>query len=67
VHLGAAAEVEHPRLGRFRILNQAVKLSRTPASIKTPTPELGAHTDEVLGELGYSSSEIQLLRKTSVV
>ena len=67
VHLGAAAEVEHPRLGRFRILNQAVKLSRTPASIKTPTPELGAHTDEVLGELGYSSSEIQLLRKTRVV
>jgi len=67
VHLGAAAEVEHPRLGRFRILNQAVKLSRTPASIKTPTPELGAHTDEVLGELGYSSPEIQLLRKTRVV
>jgi crotonobetainyl-CoA:carnitine CoA-transferase CaiB-like acyl-CoA transferase len=66
-HLGAAAEVEHPRLGRFRILNQAVKLSRTPASVKTPTPELGAHTDEVLSELGYSSSEIQLLRKTRVV
>jgi len=66
-HIGAAAEVDHPRLGRFRILNQAVKLSRTPASMKTPTPELGAHTDEVLSELGYSSSEIQLLRKTGVV
>ena len=66
-HLGAAAEVEHPRLGRFRILNQAVKLSRTPAAVKTPTPELGAHTDEVLSELGYSSSEIQLLRQTGVV
>jgi len=66
-HIGAAAEVDHPRLGRFRILNQAVKLSRTPAAVKTPTPELGAHTDEVLSELGYSSSEIQLLRKTGVV
>jgi len=66
-HIGAAAEVDHPRLGRFRILNQAVKLSRTPASMQTPTPELGAHTDEVLSELGYSSSEIQLLRKTGVV
>jgi len=66
-HIGAAAQVDHPRLGRFRILNQAVKLSRTPAAVKTPTPELGAHTDEVLSELGYSSSEIQLLRKTGVV
>ncbi|MBW8905076.1 MAG: CoA transferase, partial [Betaproteobacteria bacterium] len=34
-HLGAAAEVNHPRLGRLRILNQAVKLSRTPATLKT--------------------------------
>src|SRR2546429_4833009 len=28
-HLGVAAEVNHPRLGRYKILNQAVKLSRT--------------------------------------
>src|SRR5437764_7710035 len=42
-HLGAAAEVDHPRLGRIRILNQAVKLSRTPASLKTATPEIGQH------------------------
>src|SRR5581483_85460 len=32
-HIQAAAEVEHPKLGRFRIVNQAVKLSRTPAVI----------------------------------
>src|SRR5256714_13480254 len=43
-HIGAAVEVEHPRLGRFRILNQAAKLSRTPALIKTATPEIGQHT-----------------------
>jgi formyl-CoA transferase len=66
-HLGAAAEVSHPRLGRLRILNQAVKLSRTPATLKTSTPEIGQHTDEILRELEYSDAQIAELRKQRVV
>jgi crotonobetainyl-CoA:carnitine CoA-transferase CaiB-like acyl-CoA transferase len=66
-HLGAAAEVNHPRLGRLRILNQAVKLSRTPATLKTATPEIGQHTDEILRELEYSDTQIAELRKQGVV
>ncbi|MBW8906864.1 MAG: CoA transferase, partial [Betaproteobacteria bacterium] len=60
-------EVNHPRLGRLRMLNQAVKLSRTPATLKTATPEIGQHTDEVLRELEYSDAEIAQLRKQGVV
>jgi crotonobetainyl-CoA:carnitine CoA-transferase CaiB-like acyl-CoA transferase len=66
-HIGAAAEVEHPRRGRLRLVNQAVRLSRTPAALVAATPDLGQHTDEVLAELGYSAAEIEELRKKGVV
>ena len=66
-HLQAAVAVAHPRLGKFRVLNQAARLSRTPAAVVTATPEVGQHTDEVLGELGYSTDEISALRAKGVV
>jgi crotonobetainyl-CoA:carnitine CoA-transferase CaiB-like acyl-CoA transferase len=66
-HLQAAAEVEHPLLGRFKVLNQAVRLSRTPARVASPTPEVGQHTDEILKELEYSDAEIGALREKGVV
>ena len=66
-HLGAAAPVSHPRLGTLNILNQAVRLSRTPAALATATPERGEHTDEVLREIGVSEAEIALLRGGRVI
>jgi formyl-CoA transferase len=66
-HLQAAAEVDHPQLGRFKVVNQAVKLSRTAASIATATPEVGEHTDEILSELGYSAADIRAMRERRIV
>ncbi|HLE66197.1 MAG TPA: CoA transferase [Burkholderiales bacterium] len=66
-HLQTAAEVEHPRLGRLRIINQPVKLSRTPARLVSATPERGAHTDEVLREIGYGDAEIAEFRKHGTI
>jgi formyl-CoA transferase len=66
-HIGAAAEVSHPRLGRSRIVAQPAKLSRTPASIAAATPEIGQHTEEILQELKYGKDEIENLRKRGAV
>jgi crotonobetainyl-CoA:carnitine CoA-transferase CaiB-like acyl-CoA transferase len=66
-HLGVAAPVEHPKLGRKQILANAAVLSRTPAKVVAPTPEIGEHTDEILKELNYDATEIAKLREGGVV
>ncbi len=66
-HLGIAATVEHPTLGRKQILANAATLSRTPARVATPTPEIGEHTDEILKELNYNAAQIAKLREGGVV
>jgi formyl-CoA transferase len=66
-HLGASVEVSHPKIGKFKILNQPVKLSRTPAEIRTATPELGAHTDEILKEAGFDEKQIKDLRAKGAI
>ena len=66
-HIQAAAKVTSRKLGEFRIVNQAVRLSRTPASIASAPPEIGEHTDEILAELGYEQDRIGELRRRNIV
>ncbi len=66
-HLNAAVAVEHPTLGTLNILNQAIKLSRTPGAVLTATPERGEHSDEILGELGLSAAEVADLRESGAI
>ncbi len=66
-HIGAAAPVRHPRLGEINLVNQAVRLSRTPATMARPTPERGEHSDEILRELGYDNARIGELRSRGVI
>ena len=66
-HLGIARRVSHKTLGEVEVIGQAVELSRTKWEIHSATPELGEHTDAILGELGYDADAIARLRAGKVV
>jgi crotonobetainyl-CoA:carnitine CoA-transferase CaiB-like acyl-CoA transferase len=66
-HLEAAATVKHPKLGDIRLVNQAVKLSRTKSSLATASPALGEHTEEVLAELGFNATDFDRFRNQKVI
>jgi formyl-CoA transferase len=43
------------------------KLTETPGEIEWVGPKLGEHTDEILGRIGYSVSDVAALRAGKVV
>ncbi len=60
---GSLVDVEHPRLGTVRVAGPAVRLSATPASVRSASPLLGQHTREVLTEvLGATPGELDELQ-----
>jgi formyl-CoA transferase len=49
------------------IVGPVAKLSRTPTRVRTAAPGLGAHTDEILDELGIPAAERAALRDDGIV
>ncbi len=45
----------------------APRFSRTPASVSSPPPHAGQHTEEVLASLGLSNDEILELREQKII
>jgi crotonobetainyl-CoA:carnitine CoA-transferase CaiB-like acyl-CoA transferase len=52
---------------RVPIVGPAAKLSRTPLSVRSAAPALGAHDDAILAELGIATDERRALREAGVV
>ena len=57
----------HPLVPELRVPGSPLKLSQSPPSVRRYPPSLGEHTSEVLGELGYSTQDIETLREEGVV
>lgn len=54
-------ELEHPSEGRIRVVGPPGSFSRTQPVVRTPAPGLGQHTRELLGEVGFGTTEIDAM------
>jgi formyl-CoA transferase len=63
---GTVVEVDHPTRGKYLTVGNPIKMSDSPTDI-TRSPLLGEHTDEILGQLGYSAQDIAAMRAERVV
>ncbi len=63
---GAIQEIDTP-YGRLRFAGSGFKLAHGGGRLDSMAPELGAHTDEVLGSLGYGTDAIADLRAREIV
>src|SRR5205085_11789541 len=54
-------ETDHPTVGRTRALATPIKLSRSPVSVRRPSPRLGEHSREVLRWAGLSENDVERL------
>jgi len=66
-HRQLLQSVQHPVEGEVPQLGFPIKLSETPAEIRSPAPLLGEHTAAILEELGYSSFDVEQLRASGAV
>jgi hypothetical protein len=53
-------DIEHPLLGHLRMVGPAFQMSDTRLEATTPSPLLGADTDDILASAGYGATDSRL-------
>jgi len=68
-HIGMARPVKHPRLGDIEVVGQAVNLEGEGGkpSVRSPSPDRGQHTKDVLKSLGYDEAGIAKLKQAHAI
>jgi len=60
-------DAEDPQGGTTRYVRHPTVFEDTPATLRRHPPRPGEHTDEILGEAGFSGEEIAAMRSSKVV
>ena len=59
-------ELEHTSAGKVKMISPLLKMSDTKLNPKLASPMLGEHTDEILGDLGYSKEKISEFKNKNI-
>jgi crotonobetainyl-CoA:carnitine CoA-transferase CaiB-like acyl-CoA transferase len=59
--VAALPTVHHPVLGDYKMIPSPVRFSQADTGLRRYAPLIGQHTAEVLGEIGYTTHEIDAL------
>ncbi len=66
-HLAMTQDVRHPVLGPLALVRNAVRMSGEPGTVRSPSPDPGDHTAEVLASLDYSPAQVDQLRAEAAI
>jgi CoA:oxalate CoA-transferase len=66
-HRKTIHSVHEEGVGDLQLFNVTAQFSRTPAAIECPPPRLGAHTAELLKEMGYTKEHVQEFKHKGIV
>ena len=64
---GIVVDVPDAQVGQLTMHNIIPRLADTPGKLRTPAPEIGEHTAEILGQLGIDQAGLQALAKEGIV
>jgi crotonobetainyl-CoA:carnitine CoA-transferase CaiB-like acyl-CoA transferase len=59
--------VTHPRLGELDLIAQPCEITGFDRNLRSATPDLGEHNDEVLRSLGYDAEGIERLKAAKAI
>tara|TARA_Y100000817_G_scaffold142767_1_gene111907 strand:+ start:142 stop:1326 length:1185 start_codon:yes stop_codon:yes gene_type:complete len=65
---GSFVKLNYPTMDKeYSVVGPAVELSENPGIIKSRSPQLGEHNEEILSGLGYSQDEITQLKSERII
>ncbi len=66
-HLGMATVMHSPHIGDKEVVASALNISGFSKAIRSPTPEAGEHTGEILKSVGYTGADLDDMRRKGVI
>ena len=66
-HLGIATPVSSEKRGTFNLVASPLNMEGLRKEIRSPTPEAGQHTEEILRSIGYSDAAMDAMRTKGII